>query len=196
MIDRLLHIANSCPPADKKNRERFYAMKQRILRWFGTEDGYDLQHIPGKMCWSCEGTGGLYEPHGCYKCDGDGWFKAPVWVLLKRWKFGRYSFHEPIQRLYQKPDTNSHARPIISGYIEHVSYPWKDIHRARFILSLLFDWRLLWSETDNWWIRKVISRKCHTCKRRLWSTNKWQCSTCQVLSDAKTFLAQDNEVPF
>lgn len=196
MISRLLHIANSSPPSDKKRKERFYAMKQRILRWFGTEDGHDLQYIPGKKCWSCEGTGGLYEPGGCWKCDGDGWFRAPVWVVLKRWKFGRYTFHEPIQRLYRKPDTNSHPRPIIEGYVEHASYSWKEIHRARFILALLFDWRQLWNRTDNWWIRKVISRKCCTCRRHIWTVKRWQCSTCQVLSDAKVFLEQDNDIPF
>jgi len=119
MIARLLHIANSCPPPGKAQRERFYKMKQRILRWFGTEDGHDLQHIEGKKCWSCEGTGGLYEPHGCWKCYGDGWFKPPVWILLKRWKFGGYTFHEPLQRFYRKPETHSHARPMIEGYVEH-----------------------------------------------------------------------------
>ena len=107
MIARLLHIANSAPPTNKAKRERFYAMKQRILRWFGREDGYDLQQIDGKQCWSCGGTGGYYTEHDCYKCGGDGWYKSPVWITLKRWKFGRYTFHEPIQRLYRKPDTNS-----------------------------------------------------------------------------------------
>lgn len=196
MIARLLHIANTSPPADKKCKERFYAMKQRILRRFGAEDGHDIQHIPGKKCWSCDGTGEYYEPHDCHKCDGTGWFKSPVWVLLKRWKFGRYTFHEPIKRHYRKPDDDLHDRPIIKGYVEHASYSLKKTYRARLILALLFDWQLLWMMSDNWWIRKVISRKCHICKRRLWTTKRWQCSTCQVLSDTKTFLEQDDETPF
>jgi len=193
MIARLLHIANSRPPASKTKRERFYAMKQRILRWFGTEDGHDLQHIEGKKCWNCEGTGGLYEPHGCWKCDGDGWFKRPMWVLLKRWKFGAYTFHEPISRLHSKPDTNSFDRQIINGYVEHASYPFKEIDRARIILSLLFDWKLLWSETDDWWLRNAISRRCRLCNRHLWTVKKWQCSSCQRV---KTIIEEDHDVPF
>jgi len=193
MIARLLHIANSQPPASKAKRERFYAMKKRILRWFGTEDGHDLQFIEGKKCWSCEGTGGLYEPHGCYKCGGDGWWKSPVWILLKRWKFGGYTFHEPMQRFYRKPDTHSHAKPIIEGYIEHASYPWEKVQRARFILALMFDWRLLWSETDSWLIRKVISRRCGLCNRHLWTVKKLQCSSCQRV---KTIIEEDHDIPF
>ena len=55
MIGRLLHIANSYPEAvDKK---RFYAMKDRILRRYGRRDGFDIQHVAGKKCWSCDGTG-------------------------------------------------------------------------------------------------------------------------------------------
>lgn len=181
MIARLLHIANSCPPASKARRDRFYAMKSRILNWFGTEDGYDLQYIEGKRCWSCEGTGGLYEPHGCWKCGGDGWFKPPVWILLKRWKFGGYSFHEPLQRYYRKPEMHEHAKPMIVGYVEHVSYPWEKVQRARFILALLFDWKLLWSETDNWsirrwWIRRAMSRRCQQVRN--------------------TILEQDHDIPF
>lgn len=193
MIARWLHIANSAPPAGKLHRDRFYAMKQRILRWFGTEDGHDLQYIAGKQCWSCEGTGGLYKPHGCYKCGGDGWFKPPAWVLLKRWKFGGYTFHEPIRRLLKKPDTNSHDRELIVGYVKHTSYPWKDIHRARFILALLFDWRLLGHETANWSIRRIISAKCYKCHRRLWTTKQSLCSTCQRV---KLFLPEDHDIPF
>lgn len=164
MIARLLHIANSSPPPPGFRRERFYKMKQRILRWFGTEDGHDLQFIEGKTCWSCYGTGEHYAPHDCYKCGGDGWFKPPVWILLKRWKFGEYTFHEPIQRLYRKPDLHSYHKPLIEGYVEHASYPWKDIHRARLILALLFDWRLLWSETSNWRIHLALARKWHQSK--------------------------------
>lgn len=38
-LGRLLHIANSSPPSGKDRKDRFYAMKQRILKLFGTEDG-------------------------------------------------------------------------------------------------------------------------------------------------------------
>lgn len=193
MIARLLHIANSAPPASKQHRERFYAMKQRILRWFGTEDGFDVQVIEGKRCWSCEGTGGLYEPYGCYKCGGDGWFKPPVWIILKRWKFGGYTFHEPIERLHKSPDIKSHGRPLIVGYVEHASYRWKDINRARFILALLFDWRLLGHETANWWIRRIMSAKCYKCNRRLWTVKQSLCSTCQRI---KLAIQEDHDIPF
>lgn len=170
MIDRLLHIANSCPPTNRRYRERFYLMKQRILHVFGKDDGLDLQHIPGKKCWNCGGTVAFDDPYDCWKCDGSGWYKSPVWILLRRWKLGEYTFHEPIRRLYHKPDTSSHDRPVINDYIKHPSYPLKDVNRARFILSLLFDWRLLWEESERLTIRKAISRKCSVCNRRLWTT--------------------------
>lgn len=194
MIARLLHIANSCPPANRNRKERFYAMKQRILQRFGTEDGHDIQYIPGKICFSCEGTGGLYEPHGCWKCDGDGWFKSTVWVVLKRWKLGKYTFHEPIKRHYRKPEeASSHDRPMIEGYVEHASYSWKQVRRSQFILAMLFDWTLLWMMSDDWWINRVIARKCHICNRHLWTTKQWQCSACERV---KIVLEQDNEIPF
>lgn len=192
MIARLLHIANTCPPPGKR-RERFYAMKQCILRWFATEDGYDLQHIEGKICWSCEGTGGLYEPHGCWKCGGDGWFKNPKWIVLKRWKFGKYTFHEPKQKLYHKPDTNSHDRPIIEGYIEHASYPWQKTYLARIALAIMFDWKLLWMESANWTIRRAFARRCLLCRRHLWTTKQWHCSACQRVT---TILEEDPNIPF
>jgi len=199
MIARLLHIANSAPPPGTERRRRFYAMKQRILRWFGTEDGYDLQHIAGKSCWSCGGTGEFYHPHDCYKCDGTGWFKHPVWVLLKRWRFGKYVFHEPVKRFYSKAEAwvqvakSECSIDVIDGYVEHASYSWKDIHRARFILCMLFDWRLLMYETANWRIRRAVSARCYRCHRRLWSVKQSLCSACQ---QPEAVIEQDHDIPF
>lgn len=185
-LGRLLHIANSAPPSGKVRKERFYAMKQKILKRFGAEDGHDIQHISGKECWNCDGIGWWDEYDECYKCDGTGWFKHPVWVVLKRWKLGGYKFHEPIKRHYSEPEAELRDRPVIEGYIEHVSYKWNEIERARFILCLLFDWKTLWINTENWLIRKVFQR------RNQWVKIKDPQSTKQV----DVLLAQDDDIPF
>ena len=192
-LGRLLHIANSCPPSGKARKDRFYAMKQKILNLFGAEDGHDIQHIPGKVCWNCGGDGLWDEYNECYKCDGTGWHKHPVWVVLKRWKLGGYKFHEPVKRHYREPVADLRDRPVIEGYIEHVSCKWKEIERARFILCLLFDWKPLFADFRNWWVCKAVSRKCHICKKHLWSSKKWQCPKHE---HTEVVIEQDADIPF
>ena len=73
-------------------------MKSRILRRFGTVDGYDLQHIPGKQLLETVTGTGMFEHWSgdrgdCYRCGGNGWYRDPRWVVLDRWKLG--SVHVP-----------------------------------------------------------------------------------------------------
>lgn len=189
MIGRLLHVANSYPGCIDKRR--FYAMKDRILSRFGIEDGFDIQHIEGKQCWSCDGTGGLWEPGGCWRCL-DGWYKRPVWVTLQRYKLGRYTFHLPRERSYEKPEPDVTR---ITGYVEHPDYGYDKPRWATILLGLVFD-----RELANEGIRdvmrrlrlvRVMSRRCLECRRHLWSTKRWRCRSCQAMINRV-----GEEVPF
>lgn len=201
MIARMLHIANSYP--SEVDKVRFYAMKSRILLRFAKHDGIDVQHIPGKQCFGCGGSGTWYhtysgDPDECDNCCGTGWYKSPKWVILDRYKLGRFVFHSPRERLYRKPDIEC-ERPQISGYIEHRNYSWRAIGWSHFILYLLFDWRLIRKMVVSKWKRNglyiVMTRKCVSCGSRTWSRRKWKCRTCQRISDAGVELKCD-EVPF
>jgi len=192
MIGRLLHIANSYPNAVDK--ERFYAMKERILKRYGEPDGSDVQHIPGKECWSCGGTGVLWEPGGCYKCMGDGWFKRPVWIVLNRFRLGRFTFHVPRERSYEEPIPNVTR---ITGYVTHPDYGYRKTEWACIALGLIFDRSLGWKGLcEKWdqqrWLRG-IRRRCVDCNRHTWYWRKWRCNHCQRLVDAGRL---DEEVPF
>lgn len=185
MIGRILHIANSYPQAVDKTA--FYAAKSRLLLRYGTTDGEDIQKIQGKPCWSCEGTGGLYEPGGCYKCWGDGWYKRPVWVRLARYRIGRFVFHSPVERLYSKPD----AATTINGYVRHAEYSNTLVRLCCLVVfAMVCDWnhaRRALFELYRWsWVGKrtgFLRSRCSDCKRMLWTTKRWRCRSCQVVVD-------------
>lgn len=196
MIGRLLHIANSYPGVI--DQSRFYAMKERILKQRGTPDGHDIQHIKGKGCWSCGGTGVYYHMSGsedtCWKCCGTGWFKRPVWIVLHRYQLGRFTFHIPGERSYEKPVPNTTR---INGYVRHPDYGYRKPRWACIALGLLFDRSLAWvGICDAWchqrWVQS-IQRRCLECHQHTWSWRKWRCNRCDwLLKTGK--LRQD--VPF
>ena len=120
-------------------RQEFYALKERLLRRHGQHVGDDLQHIR-KPCWGYRGEGCDDE---CRKCGGTGIFDE-FWVLLQRWRMGRYTFHVPTgQRSWTPPL----ARPTIEGFIRHSDRDHGMAHEAALWLFLLYDpktfWRLL-----------------------------------------------------
>src|SRR5688572_25806337 len=134
----LLHHANRAVKDAfyiSSDRDAFYAIKDAILKKHGSHINYDVQHIPGKKCHTCNGSGvytGYYMMSGekwhdtCNRC-WRGWFKLPVWICLSRIKFGSYYFHKPLKREQQaeNPFTLEELgwkvteRPIIEGYIDH-----------------------------------------------------------------------------
>ncbi len=200
MLARLLHIANSSP----LDKERFYAMKSRILHRFASKDGTDLQELPGKPCWSCDGTGiftHIYsgDEDECHKCYGDGWFKRPCYVTLQRWRMGRFVFHEPIDRCWGRPPVGLKQTKTIKGYVEHRRYSYRQVRWATLLLALCFDWplaSLTWNDIYRcWWIVRMTTRRCIDCKRRLWSTRRWKCRACEFLA-ARAEKMRFDEIPF
>ena len=142
--------------------EDFYKIKAQILKKYGKHIGYDVQFIEGKKCHSCGGSGIHYYWEGeldyCWHCH-QGWYKRPTWVILERVQFGSYTFHQPYERVYKKPEVST---PVIEGYIEHKNSKHCDI--ARHILFLVYEkgylkryyrsagigWRCQWWRPVNW----------------------------------------------
>ena len=191
MIARLLHIANSAPHRSKMRRDRFYAMKSRILHRFGTADGIDKQYILGKVCYGCGGSDEEY----CDRCDSSGWWNPPRIVTLRRWRLGKFIFHEPIDCEYRKP--LSHEVFVIYGFVQHESYPLRSVRRSTLILGLLFDWRVARDEIaspDGWRIVRAFRRRCQYCNRRLWTTRRWYCKRPCMPRAVQQLV--DDDIPF
>lgn len=174
LLSLLLWHANS-KPAHK--RYQFYDMKERILRRYGTIDSgqhCDWQDV-SKPCWSCDGTGGLYEPGACLKCFGTGIYR-PVFVPLARWKLAGRVFHLPGEAQSREPETGVQ----IKGYVRHAPsrYAWI----AELLLAVVFDRKLaksmLLSRPPLAWmshIRRSIRTlkairfpRCYQCGRIAW----------------------------
>ncbi len=160
----LLHHAN------RSKDQHFYKIKDFILKHNAKEAGYDIQHIPGKTCYSCNGSGihhfisGDMEP--CWNCIG-GWFKLPQWICLQRYEYGQYIFHTPLKREFKKDNPwvaeemgwEVSTRPVMEGYVEHDKSEYTDICLA--ILFLRYDtkrymkreWQLMRWAMEKWWYR-------------------------------------------
>lgn len=188
-LGALLHIANSYPGA--VNKKRFYAMKTRILERFGKRDGFDIQHIKGKDCWTCEGSGVYVGYHfysgdewrdTCNRCWGTGWYKQPVWVRLERFDLGGFVFHTPRERLYEEPE-GEHT--TMTGYVKHANYGYRKPEWACFLLGIFFDWTLMRSAAieiaRRFRVVRLVSRHCITCKGDVWSLSHWECRHCRRL---------------
>lgn len=159
--------------------KKFYAIKDRILKIFGKQQGYQIQHIPGKTCNSCGGSGqhakySMYPPYkiydyaDCYHCMG-GWYRLPQWICLAVVKFGKYSFHQPLKREYRvdNPFTKDNMgwdvsqREVIKGYVEHESTSF-GIY-ALLILFLVYDRKAFqflfkkWKRRLYWKFEKYVN---------------------------------------
>jgi hypothetical protein len=145
ILSYLLHHANR-----EYRSDEFYQVKDKILTKYGKVVGHDVQHIPGKKCFACDGTGeplwiNDQDDENCSRCYGDGWYKRPKWILLQRVQFGKYIFHKPIYRttqvenLYHEYSSLPATVPVIEGYISHTAS--KHGKKARTILFVLFDFK-------------------------------------------------------
>lgn len=191
----LLHLANSQPPWQFKRE--FYAIKERLLKRYGTPDDADVQHLPGKQCWTCDGTG-LYSKYSeCRKCWGTGWYLSPVWVCLDRYRWGKYVFHMPGEVSYTKPEPDITR---IFGYVEHRGYGKRSDEAFAWLCLLCGEWRLLWRWLNAsyytsfpWWpwlsVQLAIgtvsyywerwNRKCVGCGKMIRGNGSWHCDACR-----------------
>lgn len=152
ILPTLLHYANRA-----SRDERFYAIKTKILQKYAQADGSDIQYIHGKSCYSCGGTGVYkrYDNYGqpdhdaCWNCY-NGWYKRPKWVVLRRYKFGKYIFHQPVSTHYSQesiPPEMKIAHGIIDGYVEHKYSKWSKT--CRMILFWMYDFKYWWNEESG-----------------------------------------------
>ena len=91
----LMHMANHAVFP-----QPFYGVKRKLCEAHGKRDGYDLQLIPEKKCWTCDGTGRYHNGVSavmCRKCAGCGVYEQPIGVELERWRVGEYLFHNPVR---------------------------------------------------------------------------------------------------
>lgn len=188
MLSLLLHIANSSPI----DKELFYAMKTRILQRFARDDGLDLQVLPGKHCWGCDGSGLYYHTYSgdadeCYRCGGSGWYRWPTYVTLRRWRLGPRVFHQPIDRCYGTMPIGLVPKVQIEGYVTHRRYSFRAVRWSTLTLGLIFDRRLAGIAAHDiyrrWWIVRLTARRCIDCRRKIWSTIRWRCLLCQRIAD-------------
>lgn len=87
----------------QKEKEAFYQLKTKLLNRFGIRDGYDMQLLPPVRCRRCRGTGRVYEEDeqeviDCEDCDGTGNYHDTAYVVLNRFRLGRFVFHQPFAR--------------------------------------------------------------------------------------------------
>lgn len=144
LLGRLLFLGNNNPGSISKSE--FYSLKEDILKKYAIKVGFDIQHIPGKICFNCAGTGTYIAVWGDDvedSCDCiTGYFKDPVWNLLYKYKLGRYSFHMPAKRYYSAPIiTEKFIRKptTIQGYINHGNkIPAKKSILATLVLFAVF----------------------------------------------------------
>ncbi len=158
----LLHHANR-----NGRDDHFYKIKNKLLAKYGNITGFDVQFIEGKKCYTCGGTG-IYEYYNddgevrgcdyCWHCY-EGWYKRPTWNILYRIQFGKYTFHQPLKRVYKKPELINN---VIDGYISHS--PSKYTNFALTVLFIIFErgyifrylkesgrgWRVRWYRPDAW----------------------------------------------
>lgn len=210
---RLLHLANTQPPWDFK--QEFYALKTRLLEKHAAIDGHDVQHIEGKHCFRCGGSGRYSGWHGtdyCRKCEGSGWWKSPKWIVLERCRWREFVFHIPreVSRVKPEPDTTR-----IEGYVEHADYGDKSVLAFPTLCVLCGEWRLLWrwlnaSRTCRWthpwfalqavvttvrWKLSDLRRRCR-CGRRTWSSSRMICRKCRKEAERSSELILSEQVPF
>lgn len=209
----VLHCANSRPPHIRERE--FYALKELLLKRFGTGDGFDVQRII-QECWNCEGTGKLYMETmhlgqltsiyvgKCNRCTA-GVYRQ-FWVRLERYRLGRHIFHTPKERYYSDPGLTM-QRPIIEGYIKHHDYPGHLPLEAALWLFLVFEPRVFWrtfghigahrTRTPLCWLSNVIfwTLQIPNAIRRKFQHWKWRIQ--DYLDDWRGRpVLDDDELPF
>lgn len=137
ILGYILHLANRDIPF--LHKEKFYAIKNKLLKKHGTFICNEIQHIK-KECNACHATG-IYKcsyklKETCWCCNGTGTY-LEFWVRLEKYKLGNFYFHNPIKKsntiLFE--GVSKH----IEGYIEHKAPKYRLGKEASLWLFLFFD---------------------------------------------------------
>lgn len=133
----LLFQANSGRPS-----KDFYKIKEEILAKFGSFEGFDIQEIEGKKCFTCDGTGNVFinywsefevEREDCQYCLGNGWYKDPFKCILRKYSLNGYNFHVPVKKIIN----DQQDLPVsMKGYVEKEEQEF--CQQAREILITLY----------------------------------------------------------
>lgn len=154
------------------HRERFYELKDRLLRKYGRQVGTDWQHIV-KKCWTCDGTGCYQHWSGdlddCLRCHNG--IYDEFWVELERWEWCGRIFHRPARRVRARPMVSTE---FIEGRIQHERQP--HAREAYLWLTLLCDRSLFWRLMRSSWVRSwmplsLLNRFVFACRYRLGRIN-------------------------
>ena len=189
--------------------------KNALLEKHAAIDGHDVQHIEGKHCFRCGGSGRYSGWHGtdyCRKCEGSGWWKSPKWIVLGGADArNSCSTSREVSRVKPEPDTTR-----IEGYVEHADYGDKSVLAFPTLCVLCGEWRLLWAAgstravraaglihglalqavvTTVRWKLSDLRRRCR-CGRRTWSSSRMICRKCRKEAERSSELILSEQVPF
>ena len=103
----------------------FYLLKDKILKVFGHENDYDIQHLK-KKCYSCNGTGFYHQNIRCYKCNNGVYEEYDV--ILQRYILNNSCFHIPLGRL------EGNRLKIWDGYYNNDEWGYPEISKWRYEL--------------------------------------------------------------
>lgn len=131
LLGWLLHRANARPP--EYVRETFYRLKSRLLVRYGRYIGDDVQDL-SQECWGPDRRSYVCPGNGCPKCGGTGVYRERF-VVLERWRLGRYTFHRPVERRLPKMVPVR----VIKGIIRHGDVPYDQAVDALLWLALVYD---------------------------------------------------------
>jgi hypothetical protein len=201
LLGWLLHNANASPPSS--HRDAFYALKDRLLRRYGSRTGADIQHIR-RPCW--DGP--------CDRCSHTGIW-SEFWVHLERWQLGAYPFHRP----HRRTSTPPFVPVTITGSIRHAD-PGPLASECALWLALCFDrplflqlltgsmvirwtaWPLTLLQQAGYRLRRTWRRhglrRCDDCGRlflRLLQTTATRCAPCAHVSTVRVQTLGD-DLPF
>ncbi len=136
LLSILVHHAN------RNADDHFYKLKTKLLNKYGTFICNEVQVIPAIKCTTCyNGIYTGYDWNGyqfsatCRSCGGSGVYKNTSYNKLAKYKLGDYTFHQPVERLYNYCG----SLPVIKGYIRYSHSKYGNISKK--ILYLMFDWR-------------------------------------------------------
>ncbi len=159
----------------------FYAFKDRFLRRYGRQDGYDFQTIEHE-CWSCDGTG-MWFRERCGRCNNGVYRTTEHW--LERWALSGRIYHRPVN-WWDVPLPRPVAVREFVGRVRHQEVSQEVARRAYMRL-------LLRHEPAAWW-GCVVNEFRDSGRRLGW---RWRMRLMRLRNALDLFPAvKDEEVPF